>query len=200
MKRISHLLAKGFRKKRAKTEFEDEEPGKEDGTHQNDPTGQQQQEIPTIVIEGASSTSLKRSNSMPSGALYRSPSLTNIKITSLKRNPSKDRKKKAAADIEVRRQESDSVQSLRHESEDDKALGDVMVSLTPQLPIGFFGLGTMAELGPTGALARMMYEGLRDPAISLQLHAESPESALAVQNLHKNSYATGYGYGFGGQG
>jgi len=51
----------------------------------------------------------------------------------------------------------------------------------------------------TGALARIMKD-YRDPAISLELHAESPESALAVQNLHKNSYATGYGYGFGGQG
>ena len=61
------------------------------------------------------------------------------------------------------------------------------------------GFGFSWSCYATGALARIMKD-YRDPAISLELHAESPESALAVQNLHKNSYATGYGYGFGGQG
>lgn len=85
---------------------------------------------PDMTFEGGSA--LKRSASMPSvAAIQRTPSLTNIRITALRRNPSKDRKsKKKAAEIDLPDLENHLMEISRDgrtESVDDRELGVIMV-------------------------------------------------------------------------
>ena len=75
---------------------------------------------------------------MPSVALTRSPSLTNIKLTSLKRNVSKDRKaKKLAAEVDLSQKDgAEPKLKDRSDSVDDRELKAHMVSfLSQSLPL-----------------------------------------------------------------